>query len=568
MNIKKECDLLVIGSGAGGLSTAITAKHNGLDVQVIEKADVYGGTTAFAGGVLWIPCNHHGLKQNPNDTLEAAEEYMRTEAGEAFDQKSARAFLDKGAEMVDFFEQNTSVQFIPTLYPDYHPTYSGGVDIGRSILAKPFNITELGKEMKRLRPPLRTITFIGMMFNSSNADLKHFFKATKSFTSFIYVCKRLANHMVELIRYGRAINVTSGNALAARLAKSSFDLNIPIHTSTAVEKLLIEEGKVVGVLAKTAGGTVELKARKGVVLAAGGFAQEIERIKKVYPHLQRGGEHHSPVPVDNTGDSMRMVEEIGVEISSDYKEPAAWMPTSVVPFSDGTKGMFPHLLDRYKPGVIGISPKGERFCNESESYHDVGTSMTNACTDSKETYMWLVCDSTCLGKYGLGYVKPAPLPYGSFVKNGYLKKGSSLEALAAEIGVDTDTLKSTIDTYNKDAVNGQDPMFNRGATSFNRYLADPDNQPNPCVAPILKAPFFALKVYMGDLGTFSGIPTDNYGAVLRPDGTKVEGLFAVGNDRHSVMGGTYPAAGITLGPIMTAGYVTGRHLAGIDDHLE
>jgi succinate dehydrogenase/fumarate reductase flavoprotein subunit len=568
VTIKREVDLLVVGSGAGGLSTAITAKHNGLDVQVVEKASVYGGTTAFAGGVLWIPCNHHGLKQNPNDTLDAAEEYMRTEAGEAFNPKAARAFLNKGPEMVDFFESNTSVQFVPTLYPDYHPTYAGGVDIGRSILAKPFNITELGNEMKRLRPPLRTITFIGMMFNSSNADLKHFFKATKSLTSFIYVCKRLANHVVELARYGRAINVTSGNALAARLAKSAFDMSIPIHTDTAVKKLLEEDGRVVGVLVDSAEGEIEIRASKGVVLAAGGFANEVERIKKVYPHLQRGGEHHTPVPADNTGDSMRMVEEIGVEISSDYKEPAAWMPTSVVPFRDGTKGMFPHLLDRYKPGVIGLTPDGVRFCNESESYHDVGTSMTNACSDKGETFMWLVCDHTCLSKYGLGYVKPAPLPYGPFVKNGYLKKGSTLHQLAAEIGVEAATLKQTVETYNKDAVNGEDPMFNRGATSFNRYLADPDNKPNPCVAPIQKGPFFALKVYMGDLGTFSGIPTDNYGKVLRPDGSKVGGLYAVGNDRHSVMGGTYPAAGITLGPIMTAGYVTGRHLAGIDDNLE
>lgn len=568
MSIQQTCDVLVVGSGAGGLSTAVTAKKNGLDVVVLEKADVFGGTTAFAGGVLWIPCNHHGLKQKPTDTLEAAEEYMRTEAGEAFDPHSARAFLNKGAEMVDFFEKNTAVEFVPTLYPDYHPTYSGGVDIGRSILAKPFNITELGQEMKRLRPPLRTITFIGMMFNSSNADLKHFFKATKSLTSFIYVCKRLANHMVELVRYGRAINVTSGNALAARLAKSAFDLNIPIHTSATVKQLILEEGKVVGVKVETSEGVKEIRASKGVVLAAGGFANELERIRKVYPHLQRGGEHHSPVPDDNTGDSMRMVEEIGVEISSDYKEPAAWMPTSLVPFSDGEVGKFPHLLDRYKPGVIGITPKGERFCNESESYHDVGTEMSKACEGQKETYMWLVCDHTCLSKYGLGYVKPAPLPHGDMVKRGYLKKGATLDALASELGVDAGTLRATVDEYNKHAVKGADPKFNRGATAFNRYLADPENKPNPCVAPVHKAPFFAVKVFMGDLGTFSGIPTDNYGKVKRPDGSIVEGLYAVGNDRHSVMGGTYPAAGITLGPIMTAGYVTGRHLAGIDDALE
>ena len=228
-----EYDLVVVGSGAAGLACAITARKRGLDVVVLEKEPVFGGTTALSGGVLWIPLNPHGRRQNAADTRAAVQTYMLRETGQFYDEAAVNAFLDNGPKMVEFFERETSMQFVPTLYPDYHPTVEGGVDIGRSILAAPFDIRGLGPDMARLKPPLKTITFIGMMFNSSNADLKHFFQATKSLTSFLYVARRLATHLKELALYRRGIQVTSGNALAARLAKSALDLGIPILTGHA-----------------------------------------------------------------------------------------------------------------------------------------------------------------------------------------------------------------------------------------------------------------------------------------------------------------------------------------------
>ena len=301
-----DCDLLVVGSGAAGLSCAITAKKRGLDVLVIEKEPVFGGTTALSGGVLWIPLNAHGLKQNPQDTLDAVRTYMMQETGTYYDEAAVAAFMDQGPKMVDFFERETEMKFIPTLYPDYHPDVPGGAAIGRSILAQAYDIRGLGKDMPRLKPPLKTITFIGMMFNSSNADLKHFFQFTKSLTSFLYVAKRLVNHIKELALYQRAINVTSGNALAARLAKSTLDLGIPILTSTPAKRVLTENGQVVGMLVGGEGGDREIRARRGVVLACGGFPQDVQRIAKAYPHLQSGGEHLSPTPETNTGDGVRM----------------------------------------------------------------------------------------------------------------------------------------------------------------------------------------------------------------------------------------------------------------------
>lgn len=560
--MNKQCDLLVVGSGAAGLACAITAKMRGLDVVVIEKEPVFGGTTALSGGVLWIPLNHHGRQQNPQDTAAAVRTYMMEETGAYFDEAAVATFIEEGPKMVDFFEKNTEMQFIATLYPDYHPDKPGGAAIGRSILAKPFDIRCLGTDMARLKPPLKTITFMGMMFNSSNADLKHFFQATKSLSSFLYVARRLLNHMKELVLYRRAIHVTSGNALAARLAKSALDLGIPILTSTPAQAVLSENGRVVGMTVGGEGGSI--RARLGVVLACGGFPQDVKRIAQAYPHLRRGGSHLSPTPESNTGDGVRIAEEAGANVDLRFKDPAAWMPVSKVPYANGETGVFPHLLDRYKPGVIGVMQDGRRFCNESNSYHDVGVDMIAAArrnATGKDTVMWLICDKTALGKYGLGYVKPAPMPIGPLLRNGYLIEGKTLPELASACGIDPSGLEATVREYNQGAVRGLDEQFGRGASAFNRYLADPENQPNPCVAPIEAAPFYAVKLEMGDLGTFDGIHTSAVGEVKRRDGSVIEGLYAVGNDRASIMGGNYPGAGITHGPNMTFGYVTANHIA-------
>jgi succinate dehydrogenase/fumarate reductase flavoprotein subunit len=556
-----ECDLIVIGSGAAGLATAITARKRGLDVVVLEKEPVFGGTTALSGGVLWIPLSPHGRKQNPADTREAVRTYMIRETGAYYDEAAVESFLDNGPRMVEFFERETEMKFVPTFYPDYHPNVPGGVDIGRSILAAPYDIRGLGKDMARLKPPLKTITFIGMMFNSSNADLKHFFRATKSLTSFIYVARRLATHMKEMLLYRRGINVTSGNALAARLAKSALDLGIPILTSSPAKEILIERGRAVGVRAGSEGGERRITARHGVVLACGGFPHDIKRITKAYPHLARGGEHLSPTPVSNTGDGVNMAEALGATVDIRFKDTSAWMPVSRVVYGNGEVGVFPHLLDRYKPGIIGVLSNGKRFTNESNSYHDVGAAMIRACEGQKDTAMWLVCDKPTLAKYGIGFVKPAPMPIGRFLRNGYLIKGNTLAELAKNAGIDPVGLERTVREYNAGAVKGEDPAFGRGSTSFNRYLADPENKPNPCVAPVQTGPYFAVKVIMGDLGTFDGIKTSVVGEVLKRDGSAIVGLYAVGNDRESVMGGNYPGAGITHGPNMTHGFVTANHIA-------
>ncbi|WP_289150487.1 FAD-dependent oxidoreductase [uncultured Salipiger sp.] len=552
MGNDRSCDVLVIGSGAGGLATAITARKSGLSVIVIEKEPVYGGTTAFSGGVLWIPGNRHGKANAPDDSIDAARTYMQEETGNFYDTESVEAFLDAGPKMLDWFEAETEVQFVPTLYPDYHPAVPGGVDIGRSVLAAPFDTSGLGKDLKRLRPPLSTITFMGMMFNSSNADIKHFFNATKSLTSFAYVARRLAAHAVEVARYGRGVQVTSGNALAARLAKSCLDLGIPILTETAALRLIREGDRVTG--AEVPDGVIH--AARGVVLACGGYSNDLARRAGIYPHLKAGKEHFSPVPGGNSGDGIRLGEEAGGAFAAEFPQPSAWMPVSRGP----GKGLFPHLLDRYKPGIIAVLSNGRRFTNESESYHDVGAAMSA----SGEAAAWLVADHRAIRRYGLGHAKPAPMPLWLWTRSGYLRTGRTPAELARACGIDPAAFEATLEAYNRGAAEGRDDAFHRGGTSFNRYLADPENRPNPCVAPLDRGPFYAVRLEMGDLGTFDGLKTTVEGQVLTPGGAAIPGLYAVGNDRRSIMGGNYPGAGITLGPAMTFGWITGRHLAGIE----
>lgn len=556
-----ECDVLVIGSGAGGLSTAIAARKFGLDVVVIEKEPFFGGTTAYSGGVLWIPGNMHALKAGIVDTREAARTYLRHEIGNFFAEDAIEAFLAEGPKMLEFFERETSVKFVLSAYPDYHPEIEGGAQVGRSVTAAPFDARLLGKDIARLRPPLETITFIGMMFNSSNADLKHFFNATRSLASAAYVGKRLASHLKDLALYRRGVQVTSGNALAARLVKSAFDLAIPIHTGTAAEELVMDGGSVVGADVRDANRVRRIMARRGVVLACGGFPHDTKRIAQAYPHLARGGEHVSPTPEGNTGDGIRMAERLGGAFSIRFPNAAAWIPVSKVKLAGGRTGVFPHLVDRYKPGVIAINRAGQRFTNESNSYHDTGAAMIADSEGYKDTAAWLICDHPTIRKYGLGHAKPAPVPLGTYVRSGYLKCSDTIAGLARAIGVDAEKLVETLKRYNAGAVRGEDPEFARGSTAFNRFLGDSDHKPNPNVGPILQAPFYALRLYMGDLGTFDGLSTDTVGRVLDTHGLPIAGLFAVGNDRASVMGGNYPGAGITLGPIMTFGYITGRYLA-------
>ena len=554
-------DVLVVGTGASGMSAAVTAAYEGLKVLVVDKAPVYGGTTARSGGWLWIPGTKLAKEQGISEPAGAARAYLQHETTTHFDAARVDAFIENGPKAIDFFTEKTCVQFdMPPVFPDYHAEAPGGQPGGRSMVTRPFDARELGDYVSKLAPPVPELTVFGMMLGSGK-ELWHFLRAFKSIESFWYVAKRFGGHLVDVMRYGRGMTLTNGNALAGRLAKAGMDLNIPVWLNAPVKKLIVEGDAVVGATVVRDGKPIEIRVRRGVVLACGGFPYDVERRKQLFPHAPTGREHFTPSPALNTGDGLRLGESVGGWVDPTIPNAAAWCPTSVVQRKDGTQGVMPHFIDRAKPGVIAVTTKGRRFTNEALSYHDFIQALVKACKGSSEVTCWLVCDHQHLREYGLGAVAPFPLPIGKHLKSGYLKRGNSLQELASVIGVPAASLQEEVEVFNRDAASGIDTKFSKGSTAYNRYQGDSLVRPNPCMAPILKGPFYAIKVVVGEIGTFAGLSTDESCQVLSKDRQPVKGLYAVGNDAASVMGGNYPGAGITLGPALTFGYVVGQTLA-------
>ena len=553
-------DVLVVGTGASGMAAAITAASQGLKVLVVEKEARFGGTTARSGGWLWIPGTRLATEQGIKEPVGAAKTYLKHETTTHYDEARVDAFLEYGPKAIDFFTQKTCVQFdMPAVFPDYHAEAPGGQPGGRSMVTRPFDGRELGPRIKLLAPPLPELTVFGMMLGSG-PEIKHFMRAFKSVSSFAYVTKRLSKHLLDVLSHGRGMNLTNGNALAGRLAKAAMDLEIPVWLSSPVKKLVAEFDGVAGAIVEHEGKTIRVNATRGVVLACGGFPHELERRKKLFQHAPTGKEHYSPSPESNTGDGLRLAESVGGLVDSTIPQAAAWVPASVTTRSDGSKGVMPHFIDRAKPGVISVTPKGKRFTNEGNSYHDFVQAMVQACEGEKEVSAWLMCDHKALRGYGLGCVAPSPLPIARHIKSGYLKRGQSVAELAKLIGIEPSVLDATVREFNQGARAGEDPAFGKGSTAYNRYQGDSLVQPNPCVAPLENGPYYAIKLVVGDIGTFAGLVTDEKTRVLDGSGQPIKGLYAVGNDAASIMGGNYPGAGITLGPALTFGYVAGLQL--------
>lgn len=556
-----ECDVLVVGSGASGMAAAITAAAHGLDVRVVEKGAFFGGTTARSGGWLWVPGTRLAAELGIQEPPGAARTYLQHEAGSHFDPERVDAFLEHGPKAIDFFTSRTCVQFdMPPVFPDYHAEAPGGMPGGRSMVTRPFNGRELGDRVKQLAPPLPELTVFGMMLGSGK-EIWHFMRVFRSLESFAFVLRRLTRHALDVLRHGRGMTLTNGNALAGRLARAAMDLGIPVWLSTPARELLTDGEAVVGARVEHEGRPVSIRARRGVVLACGGFPHDIERRKALFRHAPTGREHFSPSPPLNTGDGLRLAEAVGGYVDHSIPNAAAWVPTSVIRRRDGTEGVMPHFIDRAKPGVIAVNRRGRRFTNEANSYHDFVQALVADCRDDPDVSAWLLCDHRTLRRYGLGCVPPFPMPLGRYLRSGYLKRGRTLAELARTIGVDPAALEETVETFNRDARRGEDPAFGRGSQAYNRYQGDALHTPNPCVAPLETAPFYAIRLVVGDIGTFAGLATDRHTRVMDRTGRPIPGLYAVGNDAASVMGGNYPGAGITLGPALTFGYIAGITLA-------
>ncbi len=564
-----DCDLLVIGSGASGLAAATTAAWHGLKVVVVEKDAVFGGATAWSGGWMWVPGNPLAKRAGIDEDPQQPRTYLKNELGQRYDPERVDAFLDNGPHMVAFFEAHTSLQFVDgNGIPDVHGNVEGAATQGHQVIAAPCDGRQVGPLIKRLRKTMRETSFMGMPI-MAGADLMAFLSMTRSLKSFLHVTRRFMRHLLDLALYGRAMQLVNGVALVARLAKSAQDLGVTLMESAPATRLIVEGGAVRGAVVATEKGDVEIRAARGVVLAAGGFPNDITRRKTLFPRTPTGHEHLALPPQSCSGDGISLGETAGACLVTDVASPVAWAPVSRVEHADGTVGHFPHIIDRAKPGVIGVLSSGKRFVNEADGYYDYASAMVASAPQGEEVASWLICDHRFLRRYGLGYARPFPVPVGSFIRRGYLQRASTIEELAQRCGIAPDALAATVQRFNEHARRGEDPQFGRGSTPYNRKGGDPLHKgPNPCVAPIERGPFYAVKVFPGSFGTFAGLRTNGSAQALDKDGKPIAGLYAVGTDMASVMGGFYPSGGINLGPAMTFGYIAGRHAAGAMGHEE
>ena len=565
----EDVDVLVAGSGAGGLAAAVTAAYHGLSVQVAEKASVCGGATSWSGGWAWTPGTALARAEGVTEDRSRFRTYLRAALGEQFTPAAAEkidAFLEAVPHMVGFFHTKTSLQFVTgAQINDIYGHLPGAGTGNRSVGPQPVDARTFRPGLlKLMRRQYYPTSFFGMGIMAGK-DLTTMLSASQwSPKGWVYAAGRVIPHVWDMVTTGRSQHLVNGTALTGRLMQSADDLGVQFRVNSPVQRLVTDaSGRVTGALVGGPDGGRYVRAARGVVLATGGFPRDVERRRRLFPHTPTGNEHWTLAPEGTDGDGLSMAESAGGVLDADMRSPAAWCPVSLVPLPGRRTGVFPHIMDRAKPGSIGVRRDGRRFVNEANGYFDYVDGMLQSTPVGVPVESWQIADSTFVRRYPLGFAKPIPMPLLPYLRSGYLVKGDTIEELAEACGIDPGGLVETVREFNEQAEQGQDPQFQRGATPFNRSGGDPKVHPNPSLAPLVKGPFYAVHVRPGSFGTFAGIAADGQARVVREDGTPIAGLYTAGNDHASIMRGHYPAGGINLGPALTFGYIAGRDLAGV-----
>lgn len=554
-----ECDVLVIGSGAGGLGTAVSAAAHGNSVIMVEKASVFGGTTATSGGVMWIPANHVARREGIEDDPDKARTYLKALLGPFYDAPQIDVFLENGPEMLRFLEERLKIPLsIEIGTPDYRSDFPGALRRGRSVHTIGIDGRRLGPDFANLRPPLMEMTLFGLQIGSG-IKLGDLYAFGRRLSPTLRIAALFAYNTVHSWIYSRATQLANGNALVARLWLALKELGVPVWLSSPALRLIYKNGRVSGAVVNQGGVLRTIHARKGVVLATGGITQNVEERQKHYAHPAGAEQHYSLTAPGNRGDGMRFAAEFGGHVSRRVSDGGAWMPVSKVPRRNGDWGVFLHSLNQGKPGFIAVTREGKRFVDESLSYHDFVRAMLAADPSGDLRGCYLLCDHAAFSKYGMGFAKPI-VPSKYLLEKGYFHRAETVRDLADAIGVCADTLDATVEGYNAHAREGQDPEFAKGSHAYGRYLGDADHRPSPNIAPLERGPFYAVFIYPGDIGAFAGLEVSPRGEVLDGNGSPVPGLFAAGNDRASVFRGSYPGGGSLIGPALTFGYIIGKEI--------
>ncbi|MFC0306087.1 FAD-dependent oxidoreductase [Rhizorhabdus histidinilytica] len=556
-----DCDVAVVGSGAAGMAAAIVAASKGLRVILVEKAPLLGGTTALSGGGIWVPANSLMRAAGFDDSVDSAMAYLCAIIGPQCDRAAIANFLAHAPEAIDYLRDHSDLAFSTrTFSPDYYSEEPEATRSSRALDTVEYDGRLLGEDLALIRPPRpESLLFGGMAV--SGADVAQLRNSFRSPTDFLLTAGKLLAYGVRRLRYGRDTRLVLGQAMIGRMLKSLRTLGVRIIVDAPAERLIEEAESIRGVEIRRGGKSVRIAATRGIVLAAGGFGHDRDMINTWIP----SPEHHLAVGVpETTGDGIRLGLSVrGLLSRTDGRDSAYWSPVSRWTKADGSQRTFPHLVsDRAKPGVIAVDQQGNRFVDEATTYHDFVRAMHDPARQSVRNPCWLICDATALRAYGLGHARPWPFPKHRLLADGYLIRSRSIEALAMRLAIEPAALRTTVERYNADAARGVDREQGKGATVYDRSMGDPLRQPNPCLAPVSKPPFYAVQIFAGSLGTSRGLRTDAHARVIDRDGRPVAGLYAVGNDADAVFQGAYPGPGASLGPALTSSYLAACDLAG------
>jgi 3-oxosteroid 1-dehydrogenase len=542
--------MLVVGSGGAGLTAALVGRDQHLSTLVVEKNDQFGGTTSYSGGGLWIPNNHISKASGLDDSFEAALMYMENtieEVGPASSRERKIAFLRHGPEMVRFLE-SMGLKWMPSLgYPDYYPDKPGGRTHGRSIESRLFNIKRLGSWRDYLLtypglPPVPMHTCEAVDMALSLRTLKGLMVAIK-----VFLLRFIGWRLLGKLPTGL------GPALIGHLLLACKQRNMELWRNSPFVELIQKNNEVVGAVVEHEGRTIRVRARRGVLLAAGGFAKNLE-MRSQYQEHPVSIEWTSVQPND-MGDAIRAGMKAGAAVA--LMDDAWWGPS----FFNPVEGMpFFMTWERAFPHSIMVDANGERFTNEAQSYIDAGHEQYQQNRKTPAIPAWIIVDARHRRRYPYAKIAPGYTPKWA-LDSGFIVKAHSVTELAEKTGINEEGLNKTIQRFNEMARRGIDEDFGRGRTEYDLYWGDPRHGPNPTLGTIEKTPFYASKIYPGDLGTKGGLLTDEHARVLREDGSVIKGLYAAGNTSASVMGHTYPGPGSTLGPALTFGFIAAHHMA-------
>jgi succinate dehydrogenase/fumarate reductase flavoprotein subunit len=558
-----EVDLLVAGAGPAGMTAALVAALEGLDVLLVEKSEQVGGTGATSAGTLWIPGNTEGKAAGFDDGAAAAEHYLDALIARPTRRAMRTAFLETGPRAIDYLTARTDVQFVSCgKHPDYRGNLPGAGVFGRAIVPRPFDGRLLGADFARVRPPIREYMLLGGMMVGKD-DIPPLIGRFRSVANFIYAARLLARYFADRLKYPRGTRLMMGNALVARLFYSLKRRGVPIRFGAALTGLIGEQGAIRGARVRCGAREIVVRASKGVVLATGGFGRN-EKFRAAFMP--------APVPADslshegNVGDGIAIGLRAGARVVPEQGgRGGLWTPVSHTRRRDGSKGLYPHLsLDRAKPGLIAVNAAGRRFVNEAVSYHDFVEAMYASHRLVPTIPAWLICDAPFVEKYGLGDIHPGTRDPRRSARDGYLVSGRTLDELAHKIGVPPDALRETVARHNGFAETGVDLDFGKGETELNRFNGDAGHKPNPCIGALATPPFHAVAVWPAEIAVSTGLLTDADARVLDAAGRPIAGLYACGNDMASIMEGAYPGPGTTLGPATVFAYRAVMHACGRD----